>query len=120
MNAPTMEPLRTNTILYCEDYADAVAFYRDLLGLEILTSKEWFTEFRLTGDGCLSVADARRTSIPAGGGRGITLSWQVEDVRAVRYRLAELGVETSPVVWRWGAWTLFLHDPEGNRIELWS
>ena len=56
----------------------------------------------------------------AGKGEGITLSWQVEDVREARDRLAAMGVETSPVEWRYGAWVIYICDPAGNRIELWS
>ena len=111
---------RTNTILYCQAFEETVAFYRELLKLPITAQKDWFVEFRLNDQAFVSVADASRTTIPAGRGAGITLSWQVEDVRAVRYRLVDLGLEVSRVEWRWGAWGIFFRDPAGNRIELWS
>ena len=120
MTRAEIQPKRTNTILYCQAYEESVRFYRDLLKLEIAAEKDWFVEFHLGNEAFVSVADAGRTHIPAGSGAGITLSWQVEDVRALRYRLVDIGIDVSPVVWRWGAWVLFLWDPSGNRIELWS
>lgn len=111
---------RTNTILYCHPFDETVAFYRDTLGMTVTAEKDWFVEFRLREGVYVSVADAARTTIPAGGGDGITLSWQVDDVRETRERLAAIGVAASAVEWRYGAWTIYLRDPAGNRIELWS
>ena len=120
MPNPEISINRTNTILYCEDFEQTVSFYRDILKLTVATQKDWFVEFRLKDRVHLSVADAARTTIPAGKGDGITLSWQVEDVREARNRLVAMGIETSPVEWRYGAWVTILRDPAGNRIELWS
>ncbi len=111
---------RTNTILYCDAFQETVSFYQDILKLAVTAQKDWFVEFRLRDRVYLSVADAGRTKVPAAKGDGITLSWQVEDVREARNRLIAMGVEASPVEWRYGAWTTFLRDPGGNRIELWS
>jgi catechol 2,3-dioxygenase-like lactoylglutathione lyase family enzyme len=120
MPKPEISINRTNTILYCEAFDQTVSFYQDILKLRVATQKDWFVEFRLSDRVHLSVADAGRTTIPAGKGEGITLSWQVEDVREARDRLAAMGVETSPVEWRYGAWVIYICDPAGNRIELWS
>jgi catechol 2,3-dioxygenase-like lactoylglutathione lyase family enzyme len=120
MATPEIDIKRTNTILYCAAYEETVRFYRDFLKLKLVTEKDWLVEFRLSDDAFLSVADAERTSIPSGRGHGLTLSWQIDDVRAARYRLEAMGIETSPVAWRLGAWTIFFRDPAGNRIELWS
>lgn len=110
----------TNTILYCTRWADTVAFYRDTIGLTTTFENDWFVEFELADGAHVSIADARRTSIQPGGGDGITLSWQVADVTASRDQLTERGVAVSPPMVRWGAATAFLHDPEGNRIEIWT
>ena len=120
MPKPEISINRTNTILYCEAFEETVSFYEDILKLKIATQKDWFVEFRLRDRVYLSVADAARTTIPSGKGEGITLSWQVEDVREARDRLVSMGVETSPVEWQYGAWVIFICDPSGNRIELWS
>ena len=57
---------RTNTILYCQAFEETVAFYRELLKLPITAQKDWFVEFRLNDQAFVSVADASRTTIPAG------------------------------------------------------
>jgi catechol 2,3-dioxygenase-like lactoylglutathione lyase family enzyme len=111
---------RTNTIVYCERWEPTVAFYRDALELAVTFGNDWFVEFQMTPESFLSVADHRRATIAAGGGAGLTLSWQVDDVAAVRRLLLERDVEVGPIGSRWGAATVDLHDPEGNRIELWS
>ena len=115
-----MKILRTNTILYCNRWDATVEFYRDVIKLPVLLEKEWFIEFQLTDNGCLSVADATRSSIHSAGGAGITLSWQVENIEAVYDRMVSDGVDVRPIQATWGARACFVFDPEGNRIELWS
>ena len=111
---------RTNTILYCSQWDATVKFYREVIKLPVLLQKAWFVEFKLTDDGCLSVADASRTSINSAGGDGITLSWQVEDLDTVHDRMASDGIAVSSIKGTWGARAFCLFDPEGNRIELWA
>jgi predicted enzyme related to lactoylglutathione lyase len=111
---------RSNTILYCSEWASTVAFYRDVIALEPTHEVDWFVEFGLHEAAHLSVADAARTSIGPGGGAGITLSWQVDNLAAERARLTAHGVATSDPIQQWGGRSVFLHDPEGNRLELWE
>jgi catechol 2,3-dioxygenase-like lactoylglutathione lyase family enzyme len=111
---------RVNTVLYCDAWAETVAFYRDLVGLPVEHDSDWFVEFRLTPQAFLSVADARRTTIDAVGGQGITLTLHTEDVAATRSFLEKRGIETTPITRRWGAEVVYCHDPEGHRIEFWS
>lgn len=111
---------RSNVILYCERWAETVAFYRRLLGEAVTADRGWFVELAV-GDGShVSIADASRSSIAAAAGAGITLSWQVPDVAAARDQLAAAGVDVSPLHRRFGSPVVDLHDPEGHRIELWS
>lgn len=110
---------RTNTILYCARWADTVAFYRALLGDSVRYENDWFVELSV-GCASVSLADASRATIPPSGGTGLTLSWQVPDVVAARAQLVVAGVEVSEVKRRFGSPVVDLHDPEGNRIELWS
>jgi catechol 2,3-dioxygenase-like lactoylglutathione lyase family enzyme len=112
--------LRANTILYCDRWQESVAFYRDVLGLDIAFANHWFVEFVLGRDHFLSVADASRSTIESCGGAGITLSWQVADVVETRAQLSEGGLSVGEIGRRWGAGVLDLFDPEGHRIELWS
>lgn len=115
-----MNVRRSNTILYCSEWANTVAFYRDVMLLEPTHEVDWFVEFALHDTAHLSVADAARTSIDPSSGAGITLSWQVDDLAAECARLAAHDVETSDPMRQWGGRSVFLHDPERNRIELWE
>jgi catechol 2,3-dioxygenase-like lactoylglutathione lyase family enzyme len=111
---------RTNTILYCNKWAETVAFYREQLQLPVGHANDWFVEFHLGATSYLSVADSRRATIHAANGDGLTLSWQVADLLAAAQQLAQAGIAHSPIRNRWGAQVLYFHDPEGNRLELWS
>jgi catechol 2,3-dioxygenase-like lactoylglutathione lyase family enzyme len=111
---------RANTILYTDRWADTVAFYRDTLCWPVGADNGWFVEFAVGPGAFVSVADARRSTIAAGHGAGITLSLQVEDVQAVRTELLRAGVEVEETKMRWGASVLDVHDPSGNRLEFWA
>lgn len=111
---------RTNTILYCRHWQPTAHFYRELLGLPVSFENDWFVEFALTGDSFLSVADARRATIADVGGQGITLTLKVPDVEDARGKLAEQGIETTPIRHKWGGAVFYCYDPEGHRLEFWS
>ena len=110
----------TNTILYCRNWQETVEFYRTGLKLLVLSSNEWFVEFKLNEMSRLSVANEARTSIDSSGGKGITVSLQVADIEQTRNELLEAGVTPTPIKDVWGAKAIYLHDPEGNRLEFWS
>jgi len=111
---------RSNTILYCDRWPETAAFYRLLLGDVVTFENDWFVELAI-GDGShLSIADVTRATIAPAGGAGLTLSWQVADVETTRRLLVELGIDVTPVIRRFGASAIDVHDPEGHRIELWS
>jgi catechol 2,3-dioxygenase-like lactoylglutathione lyase family enzyme len=111
---------RTNTVLYCERWVETVAFYRDTLGLDVAFENDWFVEFAVHPGAYVSIADAARTSVRPGDGSGITLSWRVADVTAVRSALAEAAVSVGEPRRRFGADVIDVFDPSGNRIEFWS
>ena len=110
----------SNTILYCDRWPDVVEFYRTGLGLRATLERDWFVEFELHAGAYVSIADAARTTIAAGDGSGLTLSWRVDDVRVEAARLRANEVEVSSIEPRWGADAFFVRDPVGNRIEFWS
>ncbi len=110
----------TNTILYCKKWEDTIEFYRTGLKLLVLSSNEWFVEFKLNEMSRLSVANEARTSIDSSGGKGITVSLQVADIQQTRTELIEGGVTATPIKEVWGAKAFYVHDPEGNRLEFWS
>lgn len=113
-------PVGSNTILYCDPWAEVVDFYRTGLGLRSTMERDWFVEFELQPGAHVSVADARRATVAASDGSGLTLSWRVTDVAATRARLIANGVDVSPLETRWGAAACFAFDPAGHRIEFWS
>ncbi|MBR9980285.1 MAG: VOC family protein [Desulfatitalea sp.] len=117
---PLLDVRRTNTILYCRHWLQAVGFYRDVLGLTVHHATDWLVEFKVTDSGFVSIADASRTTIACAAGNGITLSWQVDDVVALHGKMAAVGVPVGPIQSKWGARVFYFHDPEGHRLEAWS
>lgn len=111
---------RSNTILYCRRWRQAVDFYRNCLNLSVHFENDWLVEFNLHGDAYVSIADAGRTTIVSAEGNGITLSLKVDDIeRAHRDLSKTCGSPTAiHVVWDVRAFHIF--DPEGHRIELWG
>jgi len=109
----------TNTILYCKKREETVEFYRTQLKLLVLSSNEWFVEFKLNEMSRVSVANEARTSIEIGG-KGITVSLQVADVEQTRNDLIEAGITPTLIKDVWGAKAIYVHDPEGSRLEFWS
>ena len=109
-----------NTILYCKHWQETVSFYRDNLRLLVLSSNDWFVEFKLNEMSRLSVANDSRISVKSSGGRGITISLQVLDVEQTRAELMEAGIVSTPVKEVWGSKAIYVHDPEGNRLEFWE
>lgn len=115
-----LQPVASNTIIYCDEWAVVVDFYRSGLGLRATMERDWFIEFDLHPGAHLSVADASRATVAAGDGSGLTLSWRVDDVAAARARVVGRGIDASPIRRRWDADTCFVFDPAGNRIEFWA
>ncbi len=110
-----------NTVLYCRRFAQSVAFYETVLGLDRGFANDWFVEFRVAPGAYLSVADEARASVKSAGGAGITLTLRCDDVDDVHHRLVAHGVAPGSVGPRpWGAWGFLVRDPEGTRIEVWT
>jgi len=110
----------SNTILYCKKWQETVAFYRGALNLLAISSNDWFVEFKLNEMCRLSVANESRTSIDSGDGKGITISLQVIDIEQTRAELMEAGIVPTPIKEVWGSKAIYIHDPEGNRLEFWA
>jgi predicted enzyme related to lactoylglutathione lyase len=111
---------RSNTILYTACWPETVEFYRARLRLTVTFENDWFVEFAVHPGSFVSVADATRTSIGAGDGAGLTLSWEVADLDATRASLSDAGLDVGAPTVRFGARVFDVFDPSGNRIEMWS
>ncbi len=113
--------LTTNTILYCKEWKKTVGFYRDQLKLPIIFVSDWFLEFRLNAMSRLSIADEKRSSIKSRGGKGVTVSLEVDDIEAVREYAEKVGMEPTELRKHpWNARVFYIFDPEGHRIEIWQ
>jgi len=109
-----------NTILYCTNWENTVSFYRDVLGLRINFSNDWFTEFLTTDTSRISIADEKRASVKSCRGGGITLALEVEDIEASHMAMKEADLEPSHIKEHpWDAKVFYVYDPEGHRIEIW-
>lgn len=112
-------------ILYVADLERAVAFYRDVLGLEHRLTDHGYAEFSTghTKFGLLQRdrlpdllgREARRVGDPAG-----EVLFIVDDVDAevARLRGTPAKILSGPEDRPWGHRTLHLADPEGHVIEL--
>lgn len=109
-----------NTILYCKKWNDTVAFYRDVLKLDVHFSNEWFVEFTLNSQARLSIAHQERTSIKSSGGRGVTVCFEIDDIEIMHKYLQESGTHPTPIKNLWNSKVFYVRDPEGNRLEFWS
>ncbi len=116
------------TIVYCEDVAGAVAFYRDVLGLALVDELDDLgAGFRLHSGAMLLIFNPRKSSVsgrpaPSHGAVGAGhVAFQVEgsQIASWRARFRELGIEiekdSASVD---GAQQLYVRDPSGNSVEL--
>lgn len=111
----------SNIILYCRQWEKTVLFYQNRLCLPVRFSNEWFVEFALNAGSFLSVADEKRSSVKGCGGKGVTLSLEVQDIHAVWERMRNNGLLPTEIRSHpWGAQVFYLFDPEGHRIEVWK
>lgn len=116
------------TIIYCEEVADAVAFYRDELGLALVDELDDLgAAFRLHSGAMLLIFDPRKSSVagrpaPSHGAVGaghVAFRIDRSQIASWRARFRELGIEiehdsTSDN----GAQQLYVRDPAGNSVEL--
>jgi catechol 2,3-dioxygenase-like lactoylglutathione lyase family enzyme len=99
------------------DIERASAFYRDLLGLELLMDHGWFRTYG---------SDAKMTaqvSFGSEGGSGTAvpdLSIEVDDVDAAltRFEAAKVPIEYGPTDEPWGVRRFYVRDPFGKLINI--
>lgn len=120
-NVQEQDFLTTNIILYCEKWEETVRFYRDVLGLKIHFSSDWFIEFSLNEKSRLSIADQERSSIKSVVPKGITIALQVRDIDRLWHDANEKNLDPTLIKPHpWNAKVFYLFDPEGHRIEIWQ
>jgi catechol 2,3-dioxygenase-like lactoylglutathione lyase family enzyme len=115
------------TGIYVDDLDRALAFYHEVLGLELLTREaDRHVFFRVGPASVLLLFNAETTrrgdTLPAHGASGpghFALGILAEDLEAWRERLAAHGIEVEKEVpWPRGSRSLYFRDPAGNLVEL--
>jgi len=116
-----MKVKTANTIFYCKKWEETVRFYRDHLNLTVNFSTDWFVEFTLGTTSRLSIADEKHASIKSCNGKGITLSFEVEDIDNEWEFVNKAGLKPNMIKTHvWDARIFYLFDPERHRIEIWQ
>ena len=109
-------------IQYVESLSRSVAFYRDVIGLQVRIEGDGYVEFDLENT---KFSLFERSKLPEliGRGGGIPpcgeIGFLIDDVDEEAERLRGLGVAilTGPVDRPWRERTLHIADPDGNIIE---
>lgn len=113
-----MKIAQCGIILFVEKYDECVAFYRDIVTLDVEYTKESLTNFCF-GSAYLMVEkggnsasnEKRRTENPT------VLRFNVADLETAALALEAKGVEVKRYSYDWGRIGVFT-DPDGNRCEL--
>jgi catechol 2,3-dioxygenase-like lactoylglutathione lyase family enzyme len=102
---------------YVTDVEEAIAFYRDTLGLP-MASHDYVARFDL--DGVLfELVPVPPGSVVPGNGNA-RLCFGVPDLTATLEQLHAKGIQTSEVRDKRGGKIAFFRDPDGNELSLWE
>jgi len=107
-------------IIWTEDVAPLVAFYRDVLGLRARSERPDFAAFELLHGRRLSIGRHSQVRGQARDPNRIMLNLGVEDIHGVHQALRARGVPflRPPEREHWGGWVATLADPDGNILQL--
>lgn len=120
-----VRPRIFESVLYADDLPAAVTFYRDVLGLELISHIELVAAFRcaagvlLIFDPKLSAAAGREVPSHGKSGAGhLAFAATEEEREAWKQRLLAHGVAIEAEIdWKQGGRSLYFRDPAGNSIE---
>jgi catechol 2,3-dioxygenase-like lactoylglutathione lyase family enzyme len=102
---------------YVTDIQTSIAFYRDTLGLPMV-SRDFVARFDLEGVLLELVPVPPGTVVPGNGNARLCLS--VPDVEQTLEELHARGIGTSGIKKKHGGKLAFFHDPDGNELCLWE
>lgn len=102
---------------YVTDMEASVAFYRDTLGLP-LVSKDFVARFDLDGV-LIELVPLPPGSVVPGNGNA-RLCFSVADLDATVEQLHKRGITTSDIKHKKGGRLAFFRDPDGNELSLWE
>lgn len=119
------------TALYVDDLARAMAFYRDVLGLETLVEEKRFCAFDVAGKHVLLLfvrgSSVETTELPGGtipphdgsGQLHTAFSVEASELPAWESHLSTYQVPVlGRVVWPRGGTSIYFRDPDGHLLEL--
>jgi len=121
----SIAPRIFESVLYADDFQATVTFYRDVLGLELISAIDLVAAFRCAG-GVLLIFDPKLSAaagrdIPSHGksGAGHLAFAATDDEREEwKRRLVAAGVAIEAEVdWKQGGRSLYFRDPAGNSVE---
>ena len=103
------------------DVGRSRAFYRDFLGLSDAGAHGREVAELFAGATKLVLLRADEVSAP----RDLHFGFQEESRRAVdewgrKARAAGVRIESGPAVMEWGGYVVYLRDPDGYQIEIWT
>jgi lactoylglutathione lyase len=110
--------------LLVNDFEKSLAFYRDILGLEVNSTEGKFADFKLEGTSlAIFEKEAATAMFPKkfmGNGGGVILAFQVDDVKKTCDDLKTKGIEIfeGPKTTPWGQTVAYFNDPDGNIWEV--
>jgi len=102
---------------YVTDIEESIAFYRDTLGLP-LVSQDYVARFDLDGVLVELVPMPPGAVVPGSG--NARLCFEVPNLEEALEHLHARGVATSAIKNKGGGRLAFLHDPDGNELSLWE
>lgn len=114
------------TTLYAEDLLAAERFYREVMGLEVISRSELVISFRCAGSVLLifnpALSAQAGREVPSHGTTGaghVAFAAKLEELESWKRRLEAAGVAIDQVVeWEQGGRSIYLRDPAGNSVEL--
>ena len=110
--------------LLVNNFEKSLAFYRDILGLEVNSNEGKFADFKLEGTSlAIFEKEAATAMFPRkfmGNGGGVILAFQVEDVQKTCDELITKGIEIfeGPKTTPWWQTVAYFNDPDGNIWEV--
>ena len=115
-------------VLYVDDFAGAMDFYTNKVGLPVRLKAEGYAEFAVEGAKFAIMTRARVAELagaehalrPAAGAHEASVTILVDDVDRAHRELSGRGVQFigAPADRPWGQRTVILRDPEGHLIEI--
>lgn len=110
--------------LLVDGFEKSLAFYKDILGLEVDSQDGKFANFKLEGTSlAIFQKDEAAAMFPIEhmkSGGGMVLGFQVDDVEKACEGLKSKGVEIfeGPKTTEWGQTVAYLKDPDDNIWEI--